>query len=206
MPGLWNVKHQCDTIFKQHTPAQASLPAQATLLLLHKQPLLPHTCGIRPTRMLKPGHCRQAGQSVCAGALPAAPQSAPQHRVTKGGTGCAVAGTLLLGWCHKRMLPGAGGEVCGAVGAARHGAGGCRLASTLLLILQEGDLWIVESSCFGEGGGEDRVQARIWLVHLPSAGVTVGLGMPVCRPRANALCRRLVHCLQQQAHTSGGLR
>lgn len=93
--------------------------------------------------------------------------------------------------------------MCGAVGAARHGAGGCRLASTLLLILQEGDLWIVESSWFGEG--EDRVQAQIWLVHLPSAGVTVGLGMPVCRATADTLCRRLVHRLQQQAHTSGGL-
>ena len=103
-------------------------------------------------------------------ALPATPQSSPLHRLTVGDAGCAVAAGIVAGWVPWEDAPMGGRGGVGGVGAAWHGAGGCCLASTLLLILQEGDLWTVESSRLGEGEGKGRVQARIWLSSLPRLG------------------------------------
>lgn len=192
------MKHQCDSIFKQHTPAQASLPAHS-----HAASAAPHLWA--KAREDAQAWVLQAGRTVCACwsplaalALPAAPQSTTQHRLTEGDTGCAVAGTLLLGWCHKRMLPGPGGEVWGGGSCQAWGRG---LPPCQYPVIHSPGGRLLDCGKFVAqgGGGEGRVQARIWLAHLPSAGVTAGLGMPVCRATANALCRRLVHGLQQQS-------
>lgn len=93
---LWSVKHQHGPIFKQQTLARA----RSALLLLPEQLLPPHAFGRSPTSMLRPGRCRQAGWSVCAGALPlpsalpAAPRSTPLCRLTVGDAGCVAAGAL----------------------------------------------------------------------------------------------------------------
>lgn len=128
------------------------------------------------------GWTTQGGRRVCAcwsplsaPTPPAAPPARSPHGLTEGDAGGGRH--IPTGSLPREDAPTGGRGGLRGEGAARRWARGCRLASTLLLILQGGDLWTTESSRLGEGGGEGRVQAGM---RLPNClgWVTSAWGQP----------------------------